>query len=58
MKSFKEFQKHAGAQKHPVIDPVTHKKIIVPKGYSVPVSRSSSKGGGGDGSGNGGGNGD
>ena len=58
MKSFREFQRHAGAKTHSVVDPVTHKKITVPKGYSVPVSRSSSKGNGGDGSGNGnGGNG-
>lgn len=55
MKSFKQFQKHAGALYHTVIDPVTKKPIRVPKGYSVPVSRSSSKGGNGNG---GGGNGD
>lgn len=58
MKTFNEFQKHAGAKEHTIIDPVTHKKITVPKGHSVPVSRSSSKGSGGDGSGNGGSNGD
>ena len=58
MKSFKEFQKHAGALAHTVIDPVTKMKIRVPKGYSVPVRSRSSAGGNGD-SGNGnGGNGD
>jgi len=54
MKTFSEFQKHFGAKKHYITDPVTHRQIRVPKGYSIPVSRSGSKGNGSDGSGNGG----
>jgi hypothetical protein len=49
MKSFRQFQKHAGAQSHTVIDPVTKHKMKVPKGYSVPVRSRSSAGGNGDG---------
>jgi hypothetical protein len=52
MKTFKQFQKHFGAISHTVIDPITKKKIRVPKGYSVPVRSRSSAGGNGD-SGNG-----
>ncbi len=48
MKTFKQFQKHAGALAHTVIDPITKKKIRVPKGYSVPVRSRSSVGGNGD----------
>ena len=54
MKSYKEFQKHAGALAHTVIDPVTKKQKRVPKGYSVPVrSRSSASGDGDSGNGDG-----
>ena len=54
MKTFREFQKHSGAVSHVVFDPVTKKKIKVPKGYSVPVrSRSSAEGNGDSGNGNG-----
>jgi hypothetical protein len=56
MLTFEEFkqkiQKHFGAISHTVIDPITKKKIRVPKGYSVPVRSRSSAGGNGD-SGNG-----
>ena len=58
MKTFEEFQKHSGAYSHEVIDPVTKKKIKVPKGHSVPVRSRSSAGGNvdsGDGSGGDGG---
>jgi hypothetical protein len=55
MKTFKQFQKHSGAVAHTVIDPITKKKIRVPKGHSVPVRSRSSAGGDGD---SGGGNGD
>ena len=48
MKNFEEFQKHAGAYSHTVIDPVTKKKIKVPKDHSVPVRSRSSAGGNGD----------
>jgi hypothetical protein len=48
MKSFRKFQQHSGAYSHTVIDPVTKKKIKVPKGYSVPVRSRSSSGGNGD----------
>lgn len=58
MKTFEEFQRkkqpHYGAYSHTVRDPVTGKQIKVPKGHSIPVSRSSSKGGGSSGNGNGG----
>ena len=61
MTTFKQFrhktQKHFGAKAHTVYDPVTHKPIRVPKGYSVPKRSSSSAGGNGDGDG-GDGNGD
>jgi hypothetical protein len=56
MLTFEEFQrkiqKHSGAVAHTIIDPVTKKKIRVPKGYSIPVRSRSSAGGNGD-SGNG-----
>lgn len=48
MKTFEEFQKHLGAYSHTVIDPVTKKKIKVPKGHSVPIRSRSSAGGNGD----------
>lgn len=53
MKSFKQFQKHYSARTHTVIDPVTKKKIRVPKGHSVPVRSRSSAGGNGDSDGSG-----
>jgi len=56
MLTFEQFQrkiqKHSGAVTHTVIDPVTKKKIRVPKGHSIPVRSRSSAGGNGD-SGNG-----
>jgi hypothetical protein len=48
MKSFKKFQQHSGAYSHIVIDPITKKKIKVPKGYSIPIRSRSSAGGDGD----------
>lgn len=54
MKSFQQFQKHYSARTHTVIDPVTKKKIRVPKGHSVPVRSRSSAGGNGDSDGSGG----
>lgn len=65
MKSYKTFTEaiiryQQKTPAHEVIDPVTHKKIRVPKGFAVQKGKSSSSGGNGDsGNGNGGnGNGD
>lgn len=50
MKTFEQFQKHFDAKAHTVIDPVTKRKLRVPRGHSVPVRSRSSAGGDGDGS--------